>query len=621
MIWSDKKNRFVHVSLWIQDGLFFLACFFYLLFKIHPVLILELQQPVFFKGADFLSESLRMPGGLVDLLSAFFMQFWFSNFLGALFLTLCFWLVALLTGKWIETLTKNRPIHTLPLIPAALLLILHGQYNFPLSIAIALIINLTFLNLYIRWAPKQQITHALLGLTISVLLYWFTGGAFFVFAVLSGLGDLLFQKKFAYGFLSILISIALPLMAFNYIFLVMLEQAYQHNLIFDHLTKLQFVEYCLPSFYLLTLIFFYLVQFAVIRKPFNKINKLLGFVKFSYFWKLAAGTLIMIGGTIIVAQKSCDETVRLALQINRSVREDRWSEVLELTPTVTSQNPLFSFQTNLALYQTDMLLDKMFAYPQTLGTLGLMMNLDWCDAWPEEADNLYWKLGLINESHHWATEAYELKGRSPDLLKRLGMIYMLKGAPVSANRFFLNLKKVPFHEKIAEDLIRLNANPSELAQDSECKRIQASMPLEDYISLGNPSYHQLEVLLMRNPRNKMTFEYLMAYYLLNANVKGIWDHISDFSTLNYMKIPRHIQEAMIIMMAITPNLDQNKLKGWIDPININRFMEYRQTLIKYKGDKGSAKQELQSRFGDSYWYYLMFVKPVLRQSESQREYH
>ena len=115
----SEKTRFKQNIVWIQESLVLLACFFYLYLRVHPLLILESQPPIFLKGTDFLSEFLRIPGGLTDWLSALLMQFWFSNFLSALFLTLCIWMVALLTRKWMETLTENRSIHTFHLIPAS----------------------------------------------------------------------------------------------------------------------------------------------------------------------------------------------------------------------------------------------------------------------------------------------------------------------------------------------------------------------------------------------------------------------------------------------------------------------------------------------------------------------
>ena len=614
MFRSGEKRRFMYISIWIQECFVLLGCFFYLLLRIHPVLILEVHPPVFLKGTDFLGDFLKIPGGLVNWLSALLMQFWFSNFFSALFLAICFWIVGFLTRKWIETLTENRPIHTFHLIPVGLLLVLYSNYDFDMSAILAIIVNLFFLVLFIHWSPKQPVIRSGLSLVITVLLYWITGGVFLMFAVLCGLEDLLFRRKIVSGLLLLIISGLLPFLASMSVFLVTLKQAYLHNTTFENPIESWIIAYSLTAFLLLTLIIASISKVPGIRKSFQK------FFRLAYVWKWAIGTFLLVSGTILLVRGSTSDIKKLVLQVNRAMREEHWMDVLELTKHNSNETPLLSCQTNLALFQTDRLLDSMFAYPQSKGTAGLLMNQTWCLAWPEEASNLNWRLGLVNESQHYAHEAFERWGATPDLLKRLGMIYMLKGDQKAANRFFLNLKKVPFHERTAENLIRLNENPSELALSSEYKYIYSCMLGEDLVSLGGPSLPELGLLLKQNPRNKMALEYLIAYFLLNGNVKEIWNYISEIGAITSFKIPRHVQEALIVNAVLTPNFDPNLLKKIIHPLNFNRFVEYQQIFHKYGGNKYNAQQDLKTRFGDTYWYYLMFVKPASRQSESQNEY-
>jgi hypothetical protein len=459
-----------------------------------------------------------------------------------------------------------------------------------------------------------------LGLAISVLLYWTTGGAFLTFTVLCGLDDLFFRKQSANGLVLLLISPVLPFAASASVFIVTLRQAYVHNLIFECSIKYWIIEYGFPAFFLLTLLFIS-VKFPGIQKVFQKNAKRVKFIRLAYVVKLVVGTLVLSGGTLLLSQESCDDGLRLFLQVNRSTRDCQWSDVLELMQHSPYSNPLLSCQMNLALSETGVILEKMFAYPQMMGTDGLLMNQTWCLAWPEQASNVYWKLGLVNEPLHWAHEALESKGPTPEILKRLGMVYTMKSNYEAANRFFLNLKKVPFQEKTAENLIRLNENPSELALTSEYKYMYSCMPVEDVVSLGDPSLLELELLLKRNPKNKMAFEYQMAYHLLNGNVKEIWKRISDIGALTSFKIPRHIQEALMVNAVLTPKFDLSQLKKLVQPLNYNRFIEYQQILRKHGGNKSSAKQDLQIRFGDTYWYYLMFVKPSPTQLDRQNEYH
>ena len=409
------------------------------------------------------------------------------------------------------------------------------------------------------------------------------------------------------------ISILLPIIASKFVFLVTLKQSFLHNQVVEDPKELLSVKCSVLGFYLLIFTFSLFIKTAVMQKQLKRI------IRLPYAFNLSAGVLLLLVGTILLEQRLCNPTIRFVHEINRFVKENRWLDVLksvEQYPEIV--NPLVSYHTNLSLQQSGILLDRMFAYPQTLGTVGLLMDYEWCTSWPEEASNVFWKLGFLSESQHWAHEAFEYKGHTPHLLKQLGMIYMLKGNNEAASRYLVNLRSVPFENSVAEDLIRINTNPSEIRQDSVLSHVQACMLTEDIVYRGGPSSFQLKLLLKRNPKNKMAFEYLMAYYLLNGDLKKIWGSISDFNTFGYTKIPRHIQEAMIFGAAVDQKFEFNKVKDIIDPSILKRFMEYRQIILDHRGNNSIAKQYLQGSFSDTYWYYFMFNKPAPQKLESQQ---
>lgn len=612
MTQSSGKHVLARKDVWIQECLVIGTCFFYFLFKIHPVLILESQPPVFLMDAGFLSESLKIPGGLTDWFSALIMQFWFSDFFSALILSLCLWIVTFLTRKWMEILYEKSIIHTFHLIPALLLYVLFCQYHFELRIVVALILNLAVLVLFIRWTPKQPTFRILLSAAAAIVLFWVTGGAFLTFAVLYGLNELIVKKQILSGFILISISFFLPFIASTFIFLVTLKQAYLHNQVIEDPTELLNVKCSVLGFYLLTFTFSLFIKSAVVQKKMKRITLI------PYTLKLGAGVLLLLSGTILLEQRLCNPTIHLVHEINRFVKESRWSDVLEYiekNPKIV--NPIVLYQTNFSLQQSGILLDRMFAYPQIHGTAGLLMDYQWCTSWPEEASNVFWKLGLLSESQHWAHEAFEYKGYTSDLLKRLGMIYMLKGNNEAASRYFVNLRNVPFKNSIAENLIRINTNPSEIKQDADLSHIQACMLSEDVVYRGGPSSSQLELLLKRNPENKMAFEYLMAYYLLDGNLEEIYSNVSKFNLFGNSQFPRYIQEALIFGAAVNQKLDYNQVKNLINPLIFKRFMEYRQIILNHNGNNSIAKQYLRGSFSDTYWYYFMFIKPAAQKLKSQ----
>jgi len=620
MIRSGEKRGIVHMAVWIQECLVFTACFLYFLFRVHPKLILELQSPAFLMDINFFKEFLQIPGGMIDWLSELFMQFWISDFFIAVFLTLCCWCVAFLTRKWSEILTENRLFHTFHLIPAVLLAFLHSQYDFNLSITLAFIINLSFLNLIIRWTSKQAVIQIAVGIIVLGLLFWITGGAFLIYGVLFGFNELIVKKRHINGLVILVFSSLLPYAASLSVFLVTLKQAYLHNLISENSIKFRLIGYIVPLFYILVYIVVSLTKISVVQKSSKKILKLIRFGKLNVRWRCALGTLLIICVAVLLTEKTYDKNLRLELEINQFTREGRWDDVIYAARQCTAVNPLLFHQINLALFQSGSLLDKLFSFPQFFGTSGLLMDFNWRSNSPVKTSDLYWKLGLINGSLHWAHEALELKGPTPEILKRLGMAYMIKGDHMAAKRFFLNLKNVPFYGKIADDLIRLNDTPSELAQDNDAKYIRSYMLTKDYIHLNLVSSAELELLLERNPNNKMAFEYLIAYYLLTGNLNGIVNYFQAFGFFKYPQIPRYVQEALLIIASLDSNFDQKQLNSLVRPLTRQRFLNYQQILNKYKGNISGAKPELQVQFADTYWYYLMYMRPEARQSEKHNEF-
>jgi hypothetical protein len=615
----SEKSRSAQLGIWMQEFLFLAIGFWFLFYRVRPILILESQTPAFLLDKNFFHGFLAIPGGITDWLAAFFLQFWISNFVASLLLIICIWLVAFLSRIWMESLSEKHLIHTFHLIPAGILVILATQYDFHTNILLALIMNLLMVNIFIRLAPQQKGIRAAIGFICSLFIYWITGGAFLIFTVLCGLDDLLFRKQVVTGVLLLIVSCVLPFVASATVFLVTLKQSYFHNLIEEDLI-LWYYGLALPIFYLLVIIFYLFIKVAGIQKLFAKITELLKWSALAMHWKCAIGVLLLMSSVILLAEGRLNNNVLLGLEINQSIKNNRWQDTQQKAMQLTIVNPLFSSQTNLAIFQSGTLLDRVFAFPQYYGTAGLIMDFDWSLRFPEVASNIYWNLGLVNESLRWAHEAFELKGPTPEILKRLGMGYMIKGDHEAAKKFFLNLKNVPFHDDEAKYLLQINEHPSEFTKDSLCQHILSCNPTSNLMTIFKTPSDQLELLLKRNPNNRMAFEYLMTYYLMDDNLAGFLNHFSEGRVFNYSRIPRHMQEAFLVIASMRSNVNQNQLNTIVEPNTYRKFAAYQQILQSYQGNISNAKHELQARFGDTYWFYLMFERSQSLQLEGHNEF-
>ena len=124
---------------------------------------------------------------------------------------------------------------------------------------------------------------------------------------------------------------------------------------------------------------------------------------------------------------------------------------------------------------------------------------------------------------------------------------------------------------------------------------------------GKDSIEQmLTGLLVRNPHNKMSFEYLMTYYLLSGQVDKIAANSERFDDFGYQTIPILYEEAIIIHFSLHGQ-KINLTKYNIRPQTIQRYMNF----IQLKQNlQTQTRQEVLNRlileFGSSYFFFYIF---------------
>ena len=109
----------------------------------------------------------------------------------------------------------------------------------------------------------------------------------------------------------------------------------------------------------------------------------------------------------------------------------------------------------------------------------------------------------------------------------------------------------------------------------------------------------------------MTFEYLMAHYLLSLKYDKIISYLHLFNELNYSRLPRNIEEAILVYQLVYP--DKWKEYPHKDKIKISRntieyFIKFNKILKDNKNIK-KDKFRIPEEYKNSYWYYLNFTVP------------
>jgi DNA-binding SARP family transcriptional activator len=99
----------------------------------------------------------------------------------------------------------------------------------------------------------------------------------------------------------------------------------------------------------------------------------------------------------------------------------------------------------------------------------------------------------------------------------------------------------------------LESDPG-LSMDGEIQRLRASLVEKDrpvHLTGNDSEYGRnlAEVMLLelldRNPKNRMAFEYLMAYYMVSKRLDDLCRHLERVKQFGYRETPRLYEEALL----------------------------------------------------------------------------
>ncbi|HVO72747.1 MAG TPA: DUF6057 family protein [Ignavibacteriaceae bacterium] len=596
-----KKIEWDYYSLFLIP-VFFISFFLYIYIEIKPELYYQYQEPVFFLDSKFFQEFLGYPGGLTDYIGAFLSQLYYYPWAGALVGTLLAWLIYLSAKALIKSVTYFKKIHAAYLIPAVLLLALYNNYNYRLSTVAGLIISLAIFNLFSRTVSINLFLRLFLYLCFSAILYFIVGAQFFLFAVLCIIFEIFKKRNYATCIFYAIVSAAIPYIAVNYFFIYSLRDAYSGSFAFNDLYKPWIVQYIFYLYFPFLMISLVLYERLIAAKLKTRLQKIfLPKYKLKYIVEIA----IIFGGGGLLLYSSFDGYIRMFLRVNYYADQNDWLNVLNNVSPEDMNDRIMAFQFNRALYHVGELSEKMFVYPQPAGSESLILTFEIGSYLPMLRSDIFFELGNLNEAQHWACEALALNGNTANNLKRLALISILKSEDEVALKCLNLLDKTLLFRGWSEYYRKLIDNKSLISRDAGLQRIKSLMPKSDFIILSGSPEDYFKSLLLQNKSNKMAYEYLMAYYLLNCKLSKFINYLNQFPNFGYLNIPRHYEEAILAYIA-GKGTQKFHLNYHPHTETINDFLAFKKILSKYGGNKSAARQNIMREFAGSYWAYFLY---------------
>jgi len=572
----------------------FLFLFIFLFVAINPQLIFHLQQLGFSLDGRLAKEYLQYPGGITEYFSIFLFQFTVSKFGGALIYAL------LITGLGFMSnfLVKSEGVKGcvvvifLPVIFATLLVTNYGFPLFYLVVVLEMYVLFYLFKLFLELFNKSMAIGISSLVVLLFLAFYVLGGMyFFIFSVSALLYLLIFQPK-KYGLSSIVtitIGLLLPLISIQQLFFITLHDAFFKVKPFNISYIPTVIAYCL---------IFSLPFFVVLKKVVQLIFK--QFPTLKDFQVLLS--VVFSIAMIVVCILSFNKTEKSKLEIDYLAYNGEWEQVLEKADQYKLTDRVTQFHINRALFHLRKLPFEMFNYNQSWGIDGLILTRQFADEMLLPSTQLFIDLSYINEAIHWGNEAISQNEYSPQIIEQLIIANFIANKPEQAQTYIDALKKFPFFKSKAYELEKKKGD----IYNADYKAKRDLMPVLDFMVNRQLREKDLEYILQDRPQNRMAYEYLMAYYLLNKDLVSFYNYYSIGINFYNGKIPRIYQEALAsyayqlnVMGKEVPSIN-------FDEKVIADFADYMTIIVDCNDNEALAKPKLSEKYKNTYWYYVHF---------------
>jgi hypothetical protein len=542
---------------------------------------------LFIYSGEYFRSFACKPGGMLEYAGAFLIQGYRSVLYGSLLLTALFLLFSLSFVRVAKLLIRgDKSIPLIPvLVPSVLFLLTLVREDQFLYQPLGYLLMVVCFYGAIKSAEK-----GLSGIIPACfpVLYYLTGSFSFLFAMMIVAHGLLFLKGKQRLLHPLLLVGSVVCTFFIFREIIFLQPA--EVLLGYPLKYLKFPDVLSAG---------YIVFFPFFKKAgMNREKK----------WKSTDGLSVVIlviffVTAVLFMSLQYDPERRKEHLLEKLYIGQKWDEVIGFHEKYRSKNAAGQYFFNLALVEKDELCERMFTCRQDYH--GKSLTLPRTKENLNKAFHFYYAIGLINEAYHLAYESMVIHGYQAENLKMLVKTDLINGNFNIAERHIKLLKKTLFYRKWACRYEKMLYHTDAVLSDPELGRKAGLRPGFDFF-VSPDDRENLDMMLIANPDNKKAFECRMAWLLLDKDYKTVVYHVKRMKEMRYQRIPRHIEEALMIFE--NQKLEMPYLGGFtISGATRHRYQSYLSDLGKTEAEgREKAAQVMGPRWKDTYWYYYKF---------------
>ena len=116
----------------------------------------------------------------------------------------------------------------------------------------------------------------------------------------------------------------------------------------------------------------------------------------------------------------------------------------------------------------------------------------------------------------------------------------------------------------------------------------------------------------------MAFEYTMMSLLLDMKLDDFVSYLRLMEKFSYGRMPRHFQEALCVFILVRKDTEGIINRHLIEPDIMRQFKEFNDIMFTQGGEKEAARETLQERFGNTYWFYIHYLLPGYRAMKKKK---
>lgn len=558
------------------------------------------QYQMFLFGTDYFQERIMLPGGLADYVSEFLVQFYYMPVLGGTIIALL--LVGIQTMVWglmkQYGVKHDFPGHLLSFVPSIVLWCAMGDQNVLLSFVVAL-----WGALMMGWIHNRfhnRLVKVVFELVSTALVYWCLGPVVYVYAALM-IGDTMklgAQKRQVSS--AVAYSLCILILTFSWILLC--TQTLQYPL-YRILSGLNYYRF--PGVVPVMLLGVMACAAFV---------SLLGMVSYKHpqLQKLQQSRMVVTVSYVLLAiatwwgiKVSFDEMSYELIDYNFLVRTEQWDKIIEKAEKKPASTPLGVSCVNLALSQKGVLADRLFEFYQNGGE-GLLPIFTRDMLLPISTSEIFYRLGMVNDAERFMFEAQEAISnhrKSARLTRRIVECELINGNYQVAAKLLRRLQKTLFYRHWADETMALLGNEKAINEHPIYGRLRKyRQKKQDFLFSDREMDQMLGMLFLNDKSNKMAYEYLMCYVLLQRDLDKFVQYYPLGRFVGYNHIPRAFQE-ILIGNWMKSHSDPRSIPYSVDAQTVNHTLNLIQLYMQNPKNPLLESQPYVSNA----WHYMMEI--------------